>query len=57
MATIADQPDFELVGKGRNESDLADIVEQVQPDVLIIAMNETEKRLGQCGFLWGRHPR
>ena len=56
MATIADQPDIELVGKGRNESDLADIVEQVQPDVLIIAMNETEKRLGQCGFLLGRHP-
>jgi chemotaxis response regulator CheB len=31
MATVADQPDIELVGKGRNESDLADIVEQVQP--------------------------
>jgi chemotaxis response regulator CheB len=38
-ATIADQPDIELVGESRNESDLADIVEQVQPDVLIIAMN------------------
>ena len=49
-------PDIELVGESRNESDLADIVEQVQPDVLIIAMNETEKRLGQCGFLLGRHP-
>ena len=56
MATIADQPDIELVGKGRNGSDLADIVEQVQPDVLIIAMNETGERPGQCGFLLGRHP-
>jgi hypothetical protein len=56
MATIADQPEIELVGEGWNESDLADIVEQVQPDVLIIAMNVTEKRLGQCGFLLGRHP-
>lgn len=56
MATIADQPGIELVGKGRNESDLADIVEPVQPDVLIVAMNETEKRLGQCGFLLWRHP-
>ena len=26
------------------------------PDVLIIAMDEPEKRLGQCGFLLGRHP-
>jgi AmiR/NasT family two-component response regulator len=58
MATIADQPDIELVGEVRSESDLADIVEQVQPDVLIIAMdeNEPEKRSGQCGFLLGRHP-
>ncbi len=56
MATIADQSDIELVGEVRNESDLAEIVEQVQPDVLIIAMDEPEKKLGQCGFLLGRHP-
>ena len=40
MATIADQPDIEMVGEVRNESDLAEIVEQVQPDVLIIAINK-----------------
>jgi AmiR/NasT family two-component response regulator len=58
MATIADQPDIEVVGEVQNENELADIVEQVQPDVLIIAMDEDEpeKRLGQCGFLLGRHP-
>jgi chemotaxis response regulator CheB len=31
MATIADQPDIELVGESWNESDMANIVEQVQP--------------------------
>jgi AmiR/NasT family two-component response regulator len=56
MATIADQPDIEVVGEVRNDSELAETVEQVQPDVLIIAMDEPEKRLGQCGFLLGRHP-
>jgi len=57
MATVVDQPDIEVVGEVQNESELADIVEQVQPDVLIIAMDEPqEKRLGQCGFLLGRHP-
>jgi len=56
MATIADQPDIEVVGEVQNETELADIVEQVLPDVLIIAMDEPEKRLGQCGFLLGRHP-
>jgi chemotaxis response regulator CheB len=45
MATIADQPDIELVGESRNESDLADIVEQVQPDVLIIAMNRGSRNI------------
>lgn len=40
MATIADQADIEVVGEVQNESDLADIVEQVQPDVLIIAINK-----------------
>jgi D-glycero-alpha-D-manno-heptose-7-phosphate kinase len=37
MATIADQPDIEVVGEVQNEGDLAEIVEQAQPDVLIIA--------------------
>jgi hypothetical protein len=56
MATIADQPDIEIVGEIHDESDLAEVVEQVRPDVLIVAMDEPEKRLGQCGFLLGRYP-
>jgi glycosyltransferase involved in cell wall biosynthesis len=45
MATIADQPDIEMVGEVQNESDLADIVEQVQPDVLIIATSRPGTQL------------
>jgi AmiR/NasT family two-component response regulator len=56
MATIADQPDIEVVGEVRNESDLAEVVEQVQPDVLIVALDGQEQRLGQCCFLLGRYP-
>lgn len=56
MATIADQPDIEIVGEIHDEGELAEVVEQVRPDVLIIAMDEPEKRLGQCGFLLGRYP-
>jgi AmiR/NasT family two-component response regulator len=56
MATIADQPDIEIVGEIHDEADLAEVVEQVRPDVLIVAMDEPEKRLGQCGFLLGRYP-
>jgi hypothetical protein len=56
MATISDQPDIELVGEVVDEGELTEVVEQVQPDVLILAMNETQKSLGQCGFLLGRYP-
>lgn len=50
MATIADQPDIEVVGEVQNESDLADIVEQVQPDVLIIAMDERAFNITRVGL-------
>ncbi len=57
IETITDQPDIEIVGEVANESDLNDIVEQTQPDVLILALKEPENPLGQCGFLLGRYPR
>ncbi len=56
MATISDQPDIEVVGEVPDGGNLTEMVEQVQPDVLILAMDEPEKRLGQCGFLLGRYP-
>ena len=40
MATIADQADIELVGEVQNEDELVDIVDQVEPDVLIVAINK-----------------
>lgn len=56
MATISDQPDIEVVGEVADDGDLTEMVEQALPDVLILAMDEPERRLGQCGFLLGRYP-
>jgi hypothetical protein len=56
LATISDKPDIEIVGEVVDESNLIEVVEQVQPDVLILAIDEQQKRLGQCGFLLGRYP-
>lgn len=56
MATISDQPDIDIVGEVRIESELIDTVEEAQPDVLILALDEPEKRIAQCGFLLGRYP-
>ena len=56
MNTIADQSDIELVGEVGNERDLTEAVEQTRPDVLILAMDESDKFRTQCGFLLGRYP-
>jgi len=56
MTTIGDQPDIELVGNVRGEDDLADAVEEVRPDVLVVTMDQRENYRAQCGFLLGRYP-
>ena len=56
MALIGDQPDIELVGEVGEHGDLVEAVEQVRPDVLIVAMDDREKYRTQCGFLLGRYP-
>jgi AmiR/NasT family two-component response regulator len=56
VETIADQPDIEVVGELQNDANLTEIVEQVRPDVLIVALETPEKSLGHCGFLLGRYP-
>lgn len=50
LATIADQPDIEVVGEVQNEDELAEIVEQVLPDVLILAMDERAYRITRFGL-------
>jgi AmiR/NasT family two-component response regulator len=56
LATIADQPDIEIVGDVEQPVDLTEIVEQVRPDVLIVALADREGSTGECGFLLGRYP-
>jgi DNA-binding NarL/FixJ family response regulator len=57
LAVIADQPDIEVIGEIQNESELAEAVEDAQPDILILALDDADKRIAQCGFLLGRYPR
>ena len=56
LAVIADQPDIEVIGEVQDESALAEAIEEAQPDVLILALDEADKRIAQCGFLLGRYP-
>jgi chemotaxis response regulator CheB len=57
LLTIAEQPDIEVVGEVPNESELTMAIEESQPDVLIMALDESRERTAQCGFLLGRYPR
>jgi len=55
-ATIADQPDIELVGEVGRQENLTEAVDQTRPDVLIVAIDDRDKYRAQCGFLLGRYP-
>jgi AmiR/NasT family two-component response regulator len=56
LATVADQPDIEVVGVTENESEITELVERTRPDYLIIALDDSEVRPGLSGFLLGRYP-
>lgn len=56
LATIADQPDIEIVGETQDDAAITELVERLKPDSLIIALDEPEVRPGLCGFLLGRYP-
>jgi hypothetical protein len=56
LAVVADQPDIEVVGEVNEESQLVEAVEATRPDVVILALDDDEKRTSRCGFLLGRYP-
>jgi len=56
LATIADEPDIQVVGETESESQITELVERTRPDFLIIGLEQPEVRPGLCGFLLGRYP-
>lgn len=56
LATIADQPDIEIVGEVQSEADIARVVEEKQPDFLIIALDEPRKRPPLCDAMLKQYP-
>jgi chemotaxis response regulator CheB len=56
LATILDQPDIELSGEIRDDSEIELVTEECQPDFLIIALDKPEQRPPICDQLLRRHP-
>jgi len=44
LATLADQPGIEIVGEVSDEAEILKQVRDTRPDLLVIALDETEQR-------------
>src|SRR5271165_3015904 len=56
VATLAEQPNIEIVGEVSDETEIFDRVQATLPDLLIIALDETEMRPAICDRVLGRFP-
>ena len=56
LATISDQPDIEIVGVLDDETAILPMVEQAQPEFLIIALDQSDERPSICDVLLDRFP-
>jgi DNA-binding NarL/FixJ family response regulator len=57
LATIADQPDIEVLGELEDESKIAQAVAELQPDIVIIALDRADERPAICEYLLIHYPR
>lgn len=56
LEAIIEQPDIEVVGEIKNEDEILGAVEGSHPDVLIIALDESDQRPALCDILIRRFP-
>lgn len=57
LATVSDQPDIEVLGAIEDESQIAQVVADTQPDFVIVALDSPHKRPAICDYLLSRHPK
>ena len=56
VAALTDQPNIEIVGEVADERDILDQVRATLPDLLVIALDETEERPAICDRVLREHP-
>jgi chemotaxis response regulator CheB len=56
LATISDQPDIEVLGALDDDSKIAQVVAESQPDFVIVALDEANERPPICDYLLSHHP-
>jgi len=48
LETISDQADIEIVGELQDERELAQVVRETQPDILIVALDQKDRLPEAC---------
>jgi chemotaxis response regulator CheB len=56
LATISEQPDIEIVGEIQDDAQIMPVVEETQPDFVIVALDKPEERPHVCDLVLERHP-
>lgn len=56
VATIAEQPDIEIVGEVEEDSELFSVVEKTRPDFLIVALEEFNELPNVCHAILQSYP-
>ncbi len=56
VSTLAEEPGVEIVGEVADETEVAERVREVSPDLLVIALDEPAKRPHLCDTLLRDHP-
>lgn len=56
LATLADQPDIEVVGEVTQEAEIPGRVHETLPDFLVIALDDPGKRPEICDTVLRAHP-
>jgi DNA-binding NarL/FixJ family response regulator len=56
LATIADQPDIEIMGEVGDDSEIIQIVTESKPDFVVVALDKTGQRPLVCDELLQKYP-
>jgi len=56
LATVSDQPDIEVLGALDDESQIAKVVAETQPDFVIVGLDRPNERPAICDYLLSRYP-
>lgn len=56
LETISDHPEIEVMGEIQDDSKIAEVVEELQPDCVVIGLDQSDTRPGLCDLLLERHP-